>query len=329
VGFDAAPVAGVAKAMDGAMREFGLRLALSRVMAAAALAVLLLAPAVARAQVVVVANGSPITEFDIQQRTKLIATSTHKTPTRQEVINELIDDRIKIAKAKTYGLSVSKEEVEQAFNNMATRQGINKKQFEEILARAGISPDAVKSRILAELTWTQLIRGKFGPSLQVSDADIASALHSRNESESAVGYIYTLYPITIVVPSGSSQSVLEAKRREADNLRSRFTNCKQGLALARALRDVAVRDPISRASADLPKQTRDVLANLEVGRLTTPDVTSLGLQMFALCDKKQSSQDSPLKTQLRNEIYSKRFEAQAKQYLEEIRKQAMIEYQKQ
>ena len=38
------------------------------------------------AQVVVVANGSPITAYDIEQRTKLIATSTHKTPTRQEVI---------------------------------------------------------------------------------------------------------------------------------------------------------------------------------------------------------------------------------------------------
>ncbi|CAN0500772.1 unnamed protein product, partial [Phaeothamnion confervicola] len=47
------------------------------------------------AQVVVVANGSPITELDIQQRTKLLATSTHKTPTRQEVIQDLIDDRIK------------------------------------------------------------------------------------------------------------------------------------------------------------------------------------------------------------------------------------------
>jgi len=298
-------------------------------MAAAVLAVALLLPAAAGAQVVVVANGSPITEFDIQQRTKLISTSTHKSVTRQDVINELIDDRLKIARAKAYGLTVSNEEVDQAFNTMATRQGINKKQFEEVLARAGIAPDTVKARIRAELTWAQLIRGKFGPSLQVTDADISSALQSRHETESAVGYVYTLYPITIVVPSGSSEGVVEAKRREAENLRGRFTDCKQGLALARALRDVAVRDPISRASGDLSKATRDILANMEVGRLTTPDVTSLGLQMFALCDKKQTNQDSPIKTQLRNEIYTKRFELQAKRYMEEIRKQAMIEYEKQ
>lgn len=39
----------------------------------AIVALVLAMPVMARAQVVVVANGSPITEFDIQQRTKLEA----------------------------------------------------------------------------------------------------------------------------------------------------------------------------------------------------------------------------------------------------------------
>ena len=299
-----------------------------RLTAALALAVALLLPAAVQAQVVVMANGSPITEFDIAQRTKLISASTHKKPTRQQVINELIDDRLKIARAKTYGLQVTQQQVDAAFNNMAKRQGISAKQFTEFLTRSGVAPEAVKARIKAELTWTQLVRGKFGPSLEVSDADVTNAMRERHEADAAtnVGYIYTLYPITIVVPSGSSGSVMAAKHREAENLRSRFTSCKQGLALARALRDVAVREPISRASADLPKATRDVLANLPIGHLTTPDVTALGLQMFALCDKKQTSQESPLKAQLRDEIFAKRFKAVAARYLEEIRRSAMIEY---
>jgi peptidyl-prolyl cis-trans isomerase SurA len=301
-----------------------------RAIAALALAVALLLPGAARAQVVVIANGSPITEFDIAQRIKLIATSTHKNPTRQQVIDELIDDRLKIARAGVYGLHVTDEQVNAAFDNMAKRQGVSVKQFDDVLTRAGIAPEAVKARIRAELTWNELIRGKFGPSLQVSDADVAKVLAERHETDAAeVGFIYTLYPITIVVPPGSSQAVIEAKRHEADNLRSRFATCKDGLVLARALRDVAVREPISRASGDLPKPTRDVLASLPIGHLTTPDVTSLGLQMFALCDKKQTSQESPLKTQVREEIYAKRFEAQSKQYLAEIRKQAMIEYKNQ
>ena len=48
--------------------------------------------------------------------------------------------------------------------------------------------------------------------------------------------------------------------------------------------------------------------------------------MFALCDKKETKTDSPIKRELRDQIYSKRFEAESKRYLEEIRKSAMIEY---
>jgi peptidyl-prolyl cis-trans isomerase SurA len=277
--------------------------------------------------VVVIANGSPITEIDIQQRTKLMATSGHKSPTRKEAIEELIDDRLKIAKARVYGLEVSEAEVDQAFLGMATRQRITPAQFAQVLERNGISPNTVKARIRAELTWGQMIRGKFGATLQVGEADIANVLRDRKEGDSpTVGYIYTLYPITLVVQRGAGDGAIDAKRREAENLRSRFVACTEGLKLARALRDVAVREPVSRSSADLPPQLRELLGNMQVGRLTTPEVTPQGLQMFALCDKKESATESPAKREAREQIFSKRFESEAKKYLEEIRKQAMIEY---
>ena len=213
-----------------------------RWLAGALVAFAFAAPSVAQAQVVVIANGSPITEFDIQQRTKLVAVSTHKPPTRQEIINDLIDDRLKISRAKVYGLEVGETEVNSAFEGMATRQHITPEQFGQVLERAGVSPNTVKARIRAELTWQQLIRGKYSSSLQVGDSDIASALKDRNESETAaVGYVYTLYPVMIVVPRGSNEGTIAAKRAEAENLRGRFVSCNEGLAMARGLRDVAVR----------------------------------------------------------------------------------------
>jgi peptidyl-prolyl cis-trans isomerase SurA len=296
-------------------------------LAAAVLAIGLVLPIAANAQVVVLANGSPITELDIQQRTKLMASATHKNPSRQEVINELIDDRIKISKAKAYGLVVTDADVDNAYQGMATRQHITPAQFAQFLERAGVSPAALKARIRAELTWSQLVRGKFGPSLQVGEADIANALKAHNEANTAsVGYNYTLYPITVVVPRGAGEGIVSAKRQEAENLRGRFTSCNQGLALARGLRDVAVREPVTRNSSDLPQQLRDTLNAVEVGRLTSPEVTAQGVQMFAVCGKKESSNESPAQREAREQIFNKRFEAESKKYLDEIRKQAMIEY---
>ena len=287
----------------------------------------LTAPVTARAQVVVVANGSPITEYDIQQRTKLLFSSNHKQPTRQEVINDLIDDRLKISRAKVYGLEVTDADVNSAFESMATRQHITPEQFGQVLERAGISPNTVKSRIRAELTWQQLIRGKYSSTLQVGESDVANALKGRNDADAAaVGYTYTLYPVMIVVARGSNEALLATKRSEAENLRGRFLNCNEGLAMARGLRDVAVRDPVTRNSSDLSPQLRDMLGSIELGHLTAPEVTAQGLQMFAVCGKKESTTELPLKRETREQIFTKRFESESKKFLEEIRKQAMIEY---
>jgi peptidyl-prolyl cis-trans isomerase SurA len=321
------PAAGKPDAMDTAMPRNSVRANAFRrwlvgaILFAAAAAM----PVRAQAQVVVVANGSPITAYDIEQRMKLDQSTTHKKPSRQEVIQELIDDRLKIAKAKSYGLEVSDEDVNKAFNNMAARQHITVQQFIGFLSRAGIAPQTIKARVRADLTWNELVRGKFSASLQVNESEIARAMRANNE-QGAVGYIYTLYPVTVVVPSGSSEAVVASKKREAENLRARFVNCKQGLEFARALRDVAVREPIARSSADFAPQLRELLDKMEVGHLTTPEVTGQGLQMFAVCEKKPSKTVSPAERELRNQIFAKRFQSEAQKYLEEIRKSAMIEY---
>ena len=133
-------------------------------------------------------------------------------------------------------------------------------------------------------------------------------------------------PVMVLVPQGTNATVAEAKRREAENLRGRFASCNEGLALSRSLRDVAVREPITRSSADLPQALREVLASQQIGRLSAPEVTAQGLQMFALCDKKESKVDTPAKREIRQELFTKKYEAESKRFLDEVRKSAMIEY---
>jgi peptidyl-prolyl cis-trans isomerase SurA len=244
------------------------------------------------------------------------------------VINELIDDRIKIGRAKDYGLIISSEDIDTAFQGMATRQHITPQQFIQALEHSGIRPSAVKDRIRAEMTWGQLVRGKFPSSLVVGQGEIASAIKTGNNEAAnpTVAYLYTLYPIIVVVPPGSPEAVLKLKRQEAENLRGRFLDCKQGIILARALRDVAVREPVSRSSSNLPAELRDMLGKMELGHLTPPEVTAQGLQMFAVCDKKKSSADSPADRVAHDKIFNERFETESKRFLDELRKQAMIEY---
>jgi len=285
----------------------------------------LLSPASAQ-QVVVVVNGSPITSYDIEQRSKFIQLSARRTPSRQEVIDELINEKIKIQEAKRYSLDARNAEIERAVANMANRTGMTVAQFTQTLAGHGVALGTIKSRVRAEIAWAQLVRGRFPATLQIDEKDIREALENKKDGNESAAYDYRLRPILFIVPKGSPASVVEARMREAEGLRSRFQNCDQDIAFARTLKDVAVRDPVVRTSADLAPTLREVLNNTPVGKLTKPEVTAQGVELFALCERKETTADTPQQRGIRQEIFSSRFEAQSKRYLNEVRRASMIEY---
>jgi peptidyl-prolyl cis-trans isomerase SurA len=286
---------------------------------------MLVATTVNAQQVVVIVNGDPITALDIEQRTKLTQLSTHKTPTRQEVLDELINERLKVREAKKWGLEVPSSEVDNAYASMAKRMQMTAAQLTEQLAKSGVNAATLKARIKADITWPQLVRGRYQSSLQIGDKDILTAMESK--ANDTVGYDYTLRPILFVVPTGSPDTFIEGRKREAEGLRGRFQGCEEGIAFARALKDVAVRDQITRSSADIPPEQRKVLEGIEVGRLTPPEVTKFGIEMFAICAKKESAADNtPGRRQARESIMAERYEQRSKLYLQEIRRGAMLEY---
>src|SRR6202012_1356903 len=122
---------------------------------------------------------------------------------------------------------------------------------------------------------------------------------------------------------GLPDSAFEARKHDADALRVRFLTCAEGIPFARALREVAVRDEVTKFSADLPAELRGILDKTDVGHLTPPEQTSEGVQMFALCSKRVSKSDTPGKKETRDELFQKKFGVQAKRYLAELRRSAM------
>jgi peptidyl-prolyl cis-trans isomerase SurA len=281
-------------------------------------------------QVVVMVNGDPITALDIEQRMKFLSlTSGGKTHSRQEVIEELINERLKISEGKKFKLSATDTEVETTYAGMATRMGATSEQLTQKLNSVGAG-GTLKNRIRSEIVWGQLVRGRYQSTLQVGEKEIVSALETRKKDDKDAtkdtSYDYTLRPILFIVAKGSPPAAFEARRREAEALKTRFQNCEEGINFARGLRDVAVRAPVLRSSGELPTPLRTLLDGMQVGRLTNPEQTAQGIEVFALCGKKQSIADSAGRREARDEIFAQRFQTQANTYLKQIRASAMIEY---
>jgi peptidyl-prolyl cis-trans isomerase SurA len=280
--------------------------------------------------VVLLVNGQPVTALDIQQRSKFMEMSSHKVPARQEVIDSLVDEILELREAKRYTVDPTDNDVNEAFASVASNMGVDPPKLTQMLASGGASAATLKLRLKAQMAWASLVRGRFKASLEIADSDVEAQLQlhktATDAKEQQVGYEYIMRPILLVVPHGSPDAAFEARKRDAEALRTRFANCNEGIPFARALPETAVRDPVNKSSTDLQQELRDILDKTEVGHLTPPEQTSEGIQMFAICSKKESKSDTPEAKKMRDQLFEQKFGARAKRYLAELRRSAMIEY---
>jgi peptidyl-prolyl cis-trans isomerase SurA len=296
---------------------------------AIATTLLLLGTAVpSRAQsIVVMVNGEPITGLDVEQRTKLDQLTTQKIPSRQEVINELIDEKVKIKEGKTYGVEPTSNDIEQSYSNMASRMRITTDQLSKSLEVKGVRPETLKNRMRAEMVWTSLVRGRFKERLQVGERDVAAAVQAQNGEKLQVeGFEYKMQPILLVVPRGSAPSAVEARQKEAELYRSRIGSCEEANSLFRSTPNATIRESVTKTTADLPEPLRKVLDDTPVGHLTPPEVTKQGIEMVVLCSRNPTVIDTPKRREIREKMYTEKYEKTSKSYLAEIRKAAMIEF---
>jgi peptidyl-prolyl cis-trans isomerase SurA len=291
-------------------------------------AVLILACAPARAQnIVVMVNGDPITDFDIDQRSKLDQLTTQKTPSRQDVINELIDDKVKIKEGKKYGVDPGVSDINQSYEGMAQRMRISPDQLTKSLETKGVRPETLKGRMKAEMVWTSLVRGRYKEKLMVGEKDVADKVREGgNEKLQIEGTEYKMQPIVLIVPRGSAPAFQETRMKEAEQYRSRVGSCDEANSLFRSTPNATIRESVTKTTADLPEALRKVLDDTPIGHLTAPEVTKAGIEMVVLCSRKPTTIDTPKKREIREQMYQQKYEKTQKAYLEEIRKAAMIEY---
>jgi peptidyl-prolyl cis-trans isomerase SurA len=298
--------------------------------AAMAAALLLICDAAPlRAQsVAVMVNGEAITNFDIEQRTKLSSLSGQQV-NRQAVIEELINEKVKIKEGKKFSVDPGASEVESAFSSMSSRMRMSSDQLVAQLATKGIRPDTLKSRLKADMVWNALVRGRFKQSLQVGEKDVEAAVLGSGGANEAEAFEYQMRPVVLVVPRGAGAGVAEARSKEAEGLRGRIQTCDEANQTFKSMQNATIRDTVIKTSADLPPSLRELLDKTPIGHLTPPEVTRQGIEMVALCSRKPTKVDTPKKREVRDKMFAEKFEAKSKSYLQEVRKGSMIEYRQQ
>src|SRR5262249_47467246 len=151
----------------------------------------------------------------------------------------------KISVGRRYRLDITDDDVDRQFAEMGGRMHLTRQAFEQILTQNGVDPSTMKTHIKAEIAWATIMQGKFQSRLHVNEKDVLQAMEGNKEGNKEgkeanndakpgdeapkpkpSGYEYTLRPILFVLGKGSGAEATEARKKEAEALRSRFENCE-------------------------------------------------------------------------------------------------------
>jgi peptidyl-prolyl cis-trans isomerase SurA len=277
----------------------------------------------ASAQVAAIVNGDPITVLDIAERTKLHRSSGKPNISRREVLEELIEYKLKLQIAQRANIDPTVAEVNRAFAGMAQRSGRTSDQFEQVLRAGGVDPTRLKARLKADLAWQEYLRQN-SSSVIVRDADLVAVMTARGQNLDLKSVQYTMQQVIFVVRRDAPANVRQARLKEAESLRARLSSCNQVDSLAREYREVVIKPPVRRFSSDLPPTLQKLLQTLPDGRMTPPEVTANGIEVVAICARKEVPADISSNRELRNELLGQRLQAYEKRILDKMRQTSII-----
>jgi peptidyl-prolyl cis-trans isomerase SurA len=281
------------------------------------------APPEARAQqIVATINGQPVTDLDLSQREKLLKL-LHKPSTRDAAMQSMVDDILENQETSQFQIKPNDSQIGQEIMRTAKQAKLDPQTFFSQLQNSGISESHIKDHFSAQLAFYSLIEA-FHKGVEASESQVDAEL-AKEGGKNAVTQ-YHVRQVVFVIPTdiAKNQSAIQGRVQAAEQLRARFTDCASGLALARNMDNVAVKEEVIRDSLQLGDQLKQLLDKTATGHLTPPARTTEGIEMLAVCSKTASSDDTSLRAEISQRIVSVKIEADAQKRLQELRANAVI-----
>lgn len=297
------------------------------VVAASGLGAVHTRPAMAQSSVKILVNDDPITTQDMKNRTGMLRTFSRGEQGEKEAIEQLIDERLMMQEAKRRAAEVSDEKVDEEFADRAKGAKLNADQFSQAMRQAGFDPETFKDFLRANMAWREIVRARFRATVKVTDQDVTAALTGKEiPGDEPRAYEYMLQQILFVVPEGAKSGVEGQRRKQADAFRGGFQGCDASLQQAGGAPGIVVKPTVRREESEMSGPLKEELAALAIGGISKPEKVDEGIQLVAVCAKKEIPGRTQTTQEVEEEITKERGQLLARRYLRDLRSDAVIEY---
>lgn len=272
-------------------------------------------------------NGEIISSEDLQNRinafmmnTKIPFNSQTKSMITQRVLNNAVDEKLKLQEAAKNGISISDKEVVAQMRLFEQNNGIPTGQLTKILQKAGVSEDTMQEQLKSDLAWVRLIRKKYyaegTPTQKEINQTMAEAKADLNTPKYMVSEIFI-------------------KKSNAKNIWQLVDNLRQDDRFE--LYAMQFSDSPSAANGGnlgwvntgkLASVLESKLKNMDIGDISDPIMLGDGYYILKLqrrFNPKTDKVEAPTQEQIRTLLENQKMESLSKKLLQDLRQKAVIE----
>ena len=295
--------------------------------------------------VIAVVNDHAITNFDIDQRIKLLGLLGERNPAklaRKEVANALINDYVKIDEARLGKIDPSISEVDDRLKSMANGLKTDRAGLESKLTSLGLSNDTMRHYVMAQMSFARLLQVKYHDKVSVDQGDVDrkfAAVKSQIQGQVAQissdprrqpVRVISLQEINFPV-DGNDPQLLQSRAIEAGQVAQKLSSCSAFKTATAGIFNVKIGRKIEADSRKMPPPMLAQLQQRGLGHALGPMRYKGGVQLLAFCGTRtivppKVNVQMPTRQQVENLAMSDKFTSIEQKYVAIMRKGAVIEY---
>ncbi len=252
---------------------------------------------------------------------------------REQVLDTLISERLLEGEVKKLRIDVTSAEVDRIVLGTMRDNNLTEEQLKMALGRQGMSLDEYKEQLKKQLMKMKIVQIKVKPRVNVTDTDVKTKKIQQEKAATTVGFTKVrARHILWLVPKGASLEQVDEQKKKAMSAAARINS-------GAAFSDVAAEeseDPGSKtrggdlgafSRGEMVPEFERVAFEAPVGKVVGPVRTVFGWHLIVVDEHVSDAAGDPEKAleNLRNNMYEQETEAQFKQYIEELKRDAYIE----
>lgn len=243
-----------------------------------------------------------------------------------EVINQLIDDKLILSEAKSQGIEATDKEIEPKLAKVK-EQFETEENFREALARQNVTLSELRDRIASDVMKQKLIRKVLGSKITITPIEVR---HYYDEHISDYKEAAKVNVFNILIKTGKDGRTKEEAGFILEKIRESILSGKDFEELAREYSE----GPNAKEGGGLGiiekgqmiKEIDEVIFSLDVGAVSENVESPLGYHIFKISEKTPEKMKGfeDVKNDIEETIYKERVDKNLKKWLKEVRKNAYI-----